>query len=568
MPEIIPVSATVHYKAAFEIICAAPEPMTYIRRLVRQWCARKTQCADDLLGRKWFMGGNNPTSEPAHYLINDHQLRTAVAQGSDPREPNCWALEIVHPDAEETHRRWSVDVILRRTDSQRIKLTTVVRNWMVANFIGEYPSPPSASVPGYVTALVGDSSLQCVKGSTALRPRFALIRSEDALAFYEELKSDERFVPFVVMSYHPPTGGPLLDPTRVASSLVGNANVFVLASDSVNDELNYHLGHPYDLASGTVRVFFPGLHKSDPYDPKRHRYLSESFILDKGTDIIMRYLTNGLCRNASSFRLNDLTSFSDVLAERRKQHIAFLATEKKALASQTHELSATEAMLWEEIEDLSRKSSEWETQASQLDAEVATLRKENGTLSMRIRESERVRSRIEDLTAQAEGLKSLATLPTALDQVLAAVGKLYPSRIVITDRAIASARDHASAHSHWDRAENLSIAWSMVYALAEHLHRLAYDENTPNFEADFNSAVAGFSLAMTETGQTRKDGTLMALRRLEWQGHSWDITPHLKYGTRLPRLLRLHFAFDNASRRFIIGHFGDHLDTSSTRRLS
>lgn len=108
----------------------------------------------------------------------------------------------------------------------------------------------------------------------------------------------------------------------------------------------------------------------------------------------------------------------------------------------------------------------------------------------------------------------------------------------------------------------------MAYALAEHLHRLAYDEYSPNFEAVFNSTVKDFSLALTETGQTRRDSALMAMRRLEWQGQSWDITPHLKYGTRLPRLLRLHFAFDNESRRFIIGHFGEHLDTSSTRRLS
>jgi hypothetical protein len=52
----------------------------------------------------------------------------------------------------------------------------------------------------------------------------------------------------------------------------------------------------------------------------------------------------------------------------------------------------------------------------------------------------------------------------------------------------------------------------------------------------------------------------MALRKLVHDGEEFDITPHIKFGTRKPKLLRLYFAICRDSQRLIVGYFGDHLD--------
>jgi len=569
MPDLIPVNATVHYKTAFDIVLDTPEPMTYVRQIVRRWCDTKTQCADGLLHRRWFMTGNNPSTEPAHYLINGHQIRTATVPSDNPREPHCWVIEVIHGDAEEVHRRWAVEVVLKQIGTNRITFTTVVSNWLIPFFIGEYPPAPFPSVPRYVSDLIKDRTLQCIKGETSLMPRYSVVKGHHVQALYDSIKSEQRFVPYVVMSHLSRTGGPLLDPSRVATALMGSANTYVLDSDAANEEINFYLGKYYDIAPGSIRVFLPGLDKSVPHDFRRHRWLSESFVTERGDETIIRYLTNGLCRNASSFRLTDLTTFRDVLTERRRHRLAALARERETLSSQKQMTEADISLLWEEIETLNRTASEWEGTATQLQTELTSLRKENGTLSVRVTEAERVRSRIQDLTAQVDGLKSLGTLPTDLPEVLTTLSQLYPERVVVTEQAYATARRHSNDHpTFWLKLDGICTAWKMVHSLVTTLHYLAYDVTQPNLEDAYNSQVSEMTLALTETGSTRRDSSLMALRQLEWNDTSWDITPHLKYGTRNPKMLRLHFAFDRHRKRFIIGHCVDHLETSSTRSMS
>jgi hypothetical protein len=56
----------------------------------------------------------------------------------------------------------------------------------------------------------------------------------------------------------------------------------------------------------------------------------------------------------------------------------------------------------------------------------------------------------------------------------------------------------------------------------------------------------------------------------EFAPRQWTIdvgvVAHIKFGSKAPRLLRIHFALDRDSQRVIVGHCGDHLDTAGTRR--
>lgn len=564
VPLIIPVNATVHYKTGFDINITHQEPMTYLRRVIRQWC-QDTTSDETILRRRWFLTGYDP-SKSTHYNVNGFQIRTAVAPSDDPREPHCWAMEVIHADADEPSRKWGVEVVLNKTAPDIVTFTTVVCNWLTPFYIGEYPPAPLPSVPSYVPDLIDDPTLLCRKGSTPLLTTPYETTTDDVDHLYSQIVSPDRFLPVVVLSHHRPSGGPLLEPEALAEAIAGCANAYVLTCTATNSQLNRDLGQPYNLAPGSVRIFLPGVDQSSPTDHRRHRWLSPKYIFERGADAVVRHITNGLCRNASSFRLKDLTSFNDVLTERRKQRVAHLARERESLTS-AQQLSAGDMTeLWQVLETLEKENEGWKKEAEQLDSQVTELRKQNGTLNIRIEEADRVRGQLRDLTSQAEAIKQLTEFPASLLEVLDVVGQLFPDRLVITEQAREAAQRHSNDHpSMWMKLDGVRVAWRMIFSLAVNLYAIIFEKKAKDLENSFRSET-GIDLALTETGATKADASLMQLRQLDWNGTTWDITPHLKYGTRNPDMLRLHFAIDKKNRRFIVGHCGDHLKTSSTRR--
>jgi hypothetical protein len=72
---------------------------------------------------------------------------------------------------------------------------------------------------------------------------------------------------------------------------------------------------------------------------------------------------------------------------------------------------------------------------------------------------------------------------------------------------------------------------------------------------------------MNEGRMTQRDSRLMRLREREYEGKLYDISPHVSLN-KGSLSLRVHFAIEQDSKKLIIGHCGDHLDTFSTQKLS
>jgi hypothetical protein len=562
MPEIIPVHANVHYKSAFDVTCQdTARIMTSLRKILRQWCLDKVG-NDPLLYRSWFYIGNNPKVEPAQYSINGHQLRTVSAPSDDPNEPTCWAMELIHSDSEYRARKWSVEVTLRNNPDGKVRFATIVKHWMAPYFIGEYPEPPVASTPGYVRAVLEAGWLTCSKGDARILSRPWYVNNSGARELFERLRSQDRLLPFVLVSRTRVGDAFCIDPVRLENAVLGNANVYPLDNGSVNDELAYYLGDDgrcFRCEVGSVRAYLPRLDLKDPETSRYHRYFSESFITEHGPDAIIGYFTNGLSRNAGTFQLNELLSFQSILSERRKHAI-------RRLAETSQEKSEEASMLWEDNEDLNTKASEWESLATQCESENQELRRETGELRYRVQEADRVRRTIDDLQSQVKGIKSLSQLPNSLEDVLTAVCSIFPTRIEMTEDAKSSAREYgAESGGFWNKQEQLSLAWGMAFELATKLWAVLFESEAGNPEDDFN-AQSSFRLAMSEGKQTKKDANLMKLRRIMHNNKELDITPHLKYGNKPPKMLRMHFHVDGNGKKLIIGHCGEHLDNYSTRK--
>jgi len=537
--------------------------MTHLRKTLRAWCINKVKSDDQTLHRSWFYIGNNPKVEPAQYTVNGHLIRTVSAPSKDPNEPTCWAMEIVHTDAVESARRWSAEATLRKNEDGVVRFTTVLKHWMIPNYIGKYPEPPSPSVPLYVRSFLNDNALLCKKGDATLHSGPVKVTNDNARFISDQLGSEERQLPFVFIAYHEASKGVLIDPERATTSLIGNANVFVLGSKNAVDEMNYYLGDKFRCESGAIRVYLPQFDKSNPSNARLHRYLTAGDIGKHGEAEIMRFLTNGLSQNGATFRHGDLTSFIDIFGERRRYAI-------KKLSSEAQGKTQEATMVWEENEKLSSQASEWESLALQCESENKQLHKENNALKYRIEEAERVRHRIEDMKSQLDGVQGLAALPTNLGEVLDCLSKVFPKRIECLEAAKSAAHEYSKEHDgYWTKQEQMAIAWEMVFDVATRLYDLVFpreEREGMNLEHEFDTQ-SRFALALNEGSETRKDAKLMSIRKIEYKGSELDITPHIKYGTKKPKILRLHFAIDRKSHRLVIGHFGDHLDNYSTRKL-
>ena len=564
MPEIIPVHANVHYKCAFDISCQDTTTiMTSLRKTLRQWCVLKVgESNGDDLYHSWFFIGNNPKVEPAQYNINGHQIRTASVPSDNPKESTCWALELIHPDADYRARKWSVEITLRNNPNGTVRFASIVKHWMAPFFIGEYPETPVASTPGYVSAILGAPWFVCSKGDARILSRPWFINNDGTRDLFERLRSLDRLLPFILLSRNRAGDSYCIDPFKLSKSVLGNANVYALDGKSVNEELAYYFdddARDFRCELGSVRAYLPRLDLKDNETARYHRFFSENYITEHGEDTVIGYFTNGLSRNAGAFHLNELLSFQSILSERRKYTI-------RRLAEHGNEKSEEAMMLWEDNEELSTKASEWEALVGQYESENQNLQKEVGELRCRVQEADRVRWRIDDLQSQLNGTQQLSKLPSSLKEVLVAICNLFPSRLEVTDTAKSSAENYGVEYGgHWNRQDQLGVAWAMFFDLATKLYDTLFNSEVGNPEDDYNSK-SQFSLAMNEGRQTSKDSSLMKLRKLIHRDKELDMTPHLKYGNKPPKILRAHFHIDGNSKKLIIGYVGEHLENSTSRK--
>ena len=281
----------------------------------------------------------------------------------------------------------------------------------------------------------------------------------------------------------------------------------------------------------------------------------------------------GLARRAPVGSRADVTSPDDVGARRREAK--FAETLRRAAAASDDQI--LKALYEESNQALVRRVNELEEQKKDLARQVDDLMMEHDELreanddqqtevrSLRAelqKEAERARK----LERGLEAFQKLEYLPRRLDEVVELVAKVFSDRLVFTERAVKS----AAAAAINDRPNEMARVWALFRAMATTLYSIHFDrvhDEGGDIDRDFESKT-GFEHAITEGKLTKSDRALMKLREESYDGRIVDITPHVKYGDNLPpRYLRVYYCPDHPTRRLVIGHCGDHLDTAGTRRM-
>lgn len=549
--EFIPLNSSIHYKCALDVYCSRPEAMTSLRRIIRNWCLRKTrQFSNEELHSAWFFRGDS-----SQHKVGSFMFRTAINVGHSTLEsPDNWALEVIHSDSRNRNRKWSIEISLSKKDDGCIRFVTTSKHWMNEGYIGVIPDDPEPSVPGYVRSIIEAGDFLCRKGDEQVLKAVKEIDVGSGKNLFERITSEERFLPIIVVSKSSRDDRYQIDTAELHSKILGSANIYLLKNERATKEFNYFIGSEFQCLDGSLRIYMPKVRIDRPYDSNRHRYYSERHLLEQDFLTISSEIIIGLSRNARAFTVNEIISISDIVSQNRKFRIQQLFADKND--SQSEELN----LLWEEIDALNKKLADIEGISQLYESENEGLKQETSNLRWKASQTESLRDENDDLKNQISAFDLLNKLPQDLPEVVNFIANAFKSKLYFTEEAIKSARDYENGNAVF------TSAWEMLRSIATVLHRLIFEDRPGDLEEFFKNET-GFELSMTEGRQTKRDSSLMKLRKITYKDQEIDITPHVKYGNRPPNLLRIHFYPDMERQIIVIGHCGEHLDNFTTKSV-
>lgn len=248
-----------------------------------------------------------------------------------------------------------------------------------------------------------------------------------------------------------------------------------------------------------------------------------------------------------------VTTLEDVEARGRENRLQTLRAEVlsgqgkdeyiELLEADNRDLGERASVFREKMESLQERLTDAEQEADESQKQIAGQNYFVQDLQRQLRVS---KDELSELQGIAELVQGFSELPSTVLDVAEIMGRLHPKRIVFTKRALESAKSRENSL--------VEITWKLLWAMATTLHDLVFCNEGmgtgTNLENRFKEST-GFDLAMTEGKQTKNDKKFMAMRRDKYDGQSFDITPHVKYGKNEPKLLRVHFFIDRSNSRLI-----------------
>lgn len=556
-----PAGASLHHGCTF-VLRPRYSPVvdwSSLVRTIRSWVARRIT-EEQTLGRAWFFTGGEWVSRHSRRL--GIRTRRAICAGS-PDTPEFWAIQFDHPCTEFSFRQWRTDIGLTAIAPDSVAVSLQTYHWILSGYIGEEPKAPVPSAPGIVPMLLGKTELRGFSGSEEIAAEPFRLPVGHGKRLIRSLEDKDRRCPIVLISCAPDTGMPRLDAETLARLLAGSAKIVVADSSSVDEELDYLIPRSFRCSGGTVRVYQPGVMFNSEFDSRRHRFFTHERIDDVGADAVLDMLVRSASRRARfapeaevsaiddvrgrdrEFRLHELRSRQADVSE--QEWIAALEEDNAALNAKLDELASR-------IEDLQMKSAELQ---DEIDDRHSDLSSRDGEIRFLRSQLEQVRNEAATIEGRLGSLSSLCELPTTVHEMLEVIEKLHAGRVFFTEQAYRSAQA-----ASFDEPET---AWRCLWSIPQVLWALIFEDESRDLAREYERC-SGFELALTETGLTKKDKDLRALRRDVFDGSEVDITPHIKIGNREPKCLRVHFYVDRTKKLIVVGHCGDHLTTAGTRR--
>jgi hypothetical protein len=460
----------------------------------------------------------------------------------------AWAVRYSHADTQLGPRRfWYVDVGLHKVGNEVIVFIRNSYAWH-AEDLGAEQEAPGTSVPKFISKILeGASLVYSGRREFRLIQKPAVFRNVgQGLALSQFITSMERRYPLIVINGDDEEL--MSEAGKLADELTGKCQVAVIGTNpELAEEIRHCLPRDYRIDYGKLRVFFPFSLRYNTV--ARHRWydLRSAEYANQRPGIL-----NGLLRNNALLEKECVESVDTIrqLVARSK----FMALRDKSETQSTDMKSFFE--LFDQVE---KERDEYKQQSDHFAREVDHLEEHVRQLTWKATELE---SRFETESAKTDDCTTsnlLPKLPTNLKDAVEAASRFYPN-LEFTESAVDSA-------SRANECDCIDEAWEIFGQLNNGLFRIKFEtESVKDLEAEFGN-ISRYELAMSEGKNTKKDSRLMNIRQIGHNGTIYDITPHIKYGNKPPKMLRIHFAFDDARKKIVVGFVGSHLENATSRKV-
>jgi hypothetical protein len=534
-------SSITNYRTSFKVVNTDGDKFRRLKQCVYGWILQKEKDEELRQNKTSFLSRvdlrNLPTTRS--------RIRTNYFRSD---EFEAWAVKYTEQDREQGRLRfWHTDIGLRTHGDDVIVSVQNSFSWNKENITANREDPPP-SVPKVVRYVVKDFTVYSGRNEFRLTETpLRLGKLDQAEALAQFIQSPERSYPLIV--FNGATSESESESALLARKLTGKCQV-VLVDD--NAELSRRvrslLPENFWTAHGNFRVYFPFNRRNNP--PERHRWFS---VADSAYQSMREVMIAGLLSNNTVTEHHAVESITDISRLISRNDLVQRATADDGASAELQEFFKLYEELERERDDYRLLADRTASERDEAIEESKRLRWETGSLREELDQSRKG-------SAPAEIAQLLKTLPQTLLEVIELAKEIFAQKLCITEQALESAKDCESCTV-------INEGWRMLFHLQEELYRMKFDSDKKlDLEREFANQT-GLDLAMSEGRKTQQDRKLMNLRKIRFEGREYDITPHVKYGNRSPKMLRLHFAFDEEKKRIIVGFLGSHLENATSRKI-
>lgn len=547
---MIPNTST-HYQTAFKVRALNPDhsPLYAIQKIIYDWLLslpkeKKLILKSESKGGSFLSGCEWNLRDTGSYIATE-----TVAS----KDFKAWAFRYVHLDAElGAGRTWHINAGVKEQNAIATFYCQVNFSWIFNDSPDKYPLP-ATNTPKFIRSIVDEKNgLKVFSGSEEfqLRDRPIPVSASDEKELVECIDSKKRR--FAIIVFNSMDKKILKEAYDVARYLSGKAQVRVIDNDP---ELIENPGQRLETRKGRFRIYYPvntslshaarrrWVDPLDPDYPSRRTSLISSLLrhhkLDEPDPV----------RDISEVRvrIHELKlekKISELLDERADKEKL-----QETISLMRQDFENQKKILIRKREDEEREKDEWITQYEEKESEHKKEKARRISL-----ESKSVRGERPDINL----LPELKQYVIDLVEIVNVFSRIYKDRLLFSDEAFKSARE-------FKKCPIPDRAWDMLWAISTNLYDMKFGkEKSRDIEKQFRDET-GFKYGKTDGSRSKADRSIRESRRIVVDGKQYDIWAHIKYGTKPPKMLRIHIAFDEELKKIVIGYVGKHMDIASTK---
>lgn len=538
------------YKAQFTVTAIAGDD-TYdllwqIVQHIRGWIIHKWNKKDQNVLRPEFSywsklkhGGKIYTDNNVVFIESEY-LRDEETGEID------WACRIVENFELKdgtSPRQWVTDIGFEQGTYNSARISYVVSYSNRAQFIGPYQPTPSPSVPNLIYRILSDGSLKCSIGNDPIGTTALELKVGNWLDFMQRVNDDQRIMPFFFISptsqFHQ-DGSPvfLIDPQKLQSILSGTAQVYYTTDSELLEEALY-LNPDYACYDGAFHMYLPR---------GRHRWFGAEDIETYGADQMMLFIRHAFVENVNYF--DDYF----LMEECRQKKLLLDNRLRMDELRRRHEETANDLDKMEtDFIEASDLALHWERKYHIAIAERDNFMAINKEYQKKFDERRDSGNKSQNEDGRVIVLPDMPTLIDRKIDLADVIGYFrfaFADRMAFTDKVLVGC------------ILSPQELWKYLYALGTQMVDLYRKPGIGDIYMKFHQAT-GIEVGRGQGHQTRDNARLKQLYKLNWNGETLNIEPHLK----CPRSQRIYFDYSQESQRLVIGQIGEHIENATTRKL-